>query len=397
MTKPTIKPNNPRFSCGPCSKRPGWSLDNLQDAFLGRSHRSGAGQAKIKEVIETHRELLGIPSDYLIGVVPGSDTGAIEMAMWSMLGERGVDMLVWENFGKMWAIDANDQLKLADCRTFKAEYGEMVDLHEVDTDRDVVFTWNGTTSGVRVPDADWIMDDREGLTFCDATSAVFAYNLPWEKLDVTTWSWQKVLGGEAAHGMLVLSPRAVDRLMNYTPPRPLPKLFRMMKGGDIDQGIFEGLTINTPSMLAVEDCLDALRWVKSIGGLKATIARCTANAAVLDRWVESVAWISPLVAHEGNRSTTSVCLKIVDPWFEGLDDAAQKAAIGKMAKMLEAENVAYDIKSYRSAPAGLRIWCGATIEASDLEALTPWLDWAFAEVKTEAQAKAAQLCYQEYF
>lgn len=390
MNKPSVKPKNPSFSSGPCAKRPGWSLDNLSDAFLGRSHRSGPGKKKLKEAIDMHRELLGIPDDYLIGVVPGSDTGAIEMAMWSMLGARGVDVLVWENFGNMWAIDCVDQMKLDDCRVLKAGYGELPDLHGVDTDRDVVFTWNGTTSGVRVPDADWILDDRQGLTFCDATSAVFAYDLPWEKLDVTTWSWQKVLGGEAAHGMLVLSPRAVDRLYDYDPPRPLPKLFRMMKKGALDEGIFEGLTINTPSMLAVEDCLDSLRWVKSLGGLQATIARCTANFQALNHWVERAAWISPLVEHEGNRSTTSVCLKIVDPWFMDLPDDEQMALIGKMAKMLEAEEAAFDIKSYRSAPAGLRIWCGATVETSDVEALTPWLDWAFAEAKAEAQkARAA--------
>ncbi len=389
MNKPSVKPNNPSFSSGPCAKRPGWSLDALSDAFLGRSHRSGPGKKKLQAVIETHRAILGIPADYKIAVVPASDTGAVEMAMWSMLGERGVDILVWENFGKMWAIDAEKQLKLDDLRVMNAEYGEIVDLSAADTDRDVVFTWNGTTSGVRVPNADWIKDDRKGLTICDATSAVFAYDLPWEKLDVTTWSWQKVLGGEAAHGMLVLSPRAVARLESYKAPRGLPKIFRMIKDGLLMDEVFEGLTINTPSMLAVEDCLDALSWVKSIGGKQATIKRCQDNAAALGEWVAKTHWIDFLAADKETRSVTSVCLKITDAWFNELSDEEQLAFIGQMAKMLEAEEAAYDIKSYVAAPAGLRVWCGATVEASDVKALTPWLDWAFAEAKAALQAKAA--------
>lgn len=389
MNKPATKPTNPSFSSGPCAKRPGWSLDALSGAFLGRSHRSGPGKVKLKEVIETHRELLGVPADYKIAVVPASDTGAVEMAMWSMLGARGTDVLVWENFGKMWAIDAEKQLKLDDLRVMSAEYGEMIDLDAVDTDRDVIFTWNGTTSGVRVPHADWIKDNREGLTICDATSAVFAYDLPWEKLDVTTWSWQKVLGGEAAHGMLVLSPRAVERLETYKPPRGLPKIFRMVKDGALMDEVFEGLTINTPSMLAVEDCLDTLAWVKSLGGLSATIKRCQSNCAALAEWVAQTDWIDFLAADKDIRSTTSVCLKIVDPWFATLSDDEQTACINQMAKMLEAENAAFDIKAYRSAPSGLRIWCGATVETADIKALTPWLDWAFAEIKIEKGAQAA--------
>lgn len=389
MDKPSRKPSNPSFSSGPCAKRPGWTLDALSGAFLGRSHRSGSGKKKLKEVIDMHREVLGIPADYKVAVVPASDTGAVEMAMWSMLGARGVDVLVWENFSKMWAIDAEKQLKLDDLRIMNAEYGEIVDFSQVDTDRDVVFAWNGTTSGVRVPNADWISDERDGLTICDATSAVFAYDLPWDKLDVTTWSWQKVLGGEAAHGMLVLSPRAVERLESYKPPRGLPKIFRMVKDGKLMDEIFEGLTINTPSMLAVEDCLDSLRWAQSIGGKDATIRRCTANTDALAAWVDRTDWIDFLAAEKAIRSTTSVCLKIVDPWFESLPDDEQAVFINDMAKMLDREEAAYDIKAYRSAPAGLRVWCGATVETADVEILTEWFDWAFETIKAERQAKAA--------
>lgn len=390
MEKPIAKPQNPNFSSGPCSKRPGWSLSALEGAMLGRSHRAGPAKAKLKAVIEEHRRILEIPDDYYIGIVPASDTGAVEMAMWSMLGERGVDVLAWESFSGDWLKDIKNQLKLSDVREFKADYGQIPDLHDVDTDRDVVFCWNGTTSGVRVPDANWIAEDREGLTICDATSAVFAYALPWELLDVTTWSWQKVLGGEAAHGMIVLSPRAVQRLETYTPEnRPLPKIFRMTKGGMLNKGIFEGATINTPSMLAVEDCLDALKWVDSIGGLSATIKRADANFAALNEWVERTTWVEFLAGHESIRSTTSICLKIVDEAVANLDAADQTAFVKSMTKLLDAEGVAYDIAGYRDAPPGLRIWCGATVEASDVQALIPWLEWAFEATKAEQLAQAA--------
>ena len=388
MEKPTTKPNNPCFSSGPCSKRPGWSAEFLNDAFLGRSHRAGGGKKLLKEVIETHREVLGIPADYKIGIVPASDTGAIEMAMWSMMGARGVDALAWESFGADWQKDIKDHLKIDDVRTFSAEYGEIVDFDQVDTDRDVIFTWNGTTSGVCVPNGDWIADDRAGLTFCDATSAVFAYDLPWEKLDVTTWSWQKVIGGEAAHGMLVLSPRAVERLESYVPEgRALPKIFRMTKGGKLNEGIFVGETINTPSMLCVADVLDSLQWVQSVGGLKGTMDRCIVNLEAVQAWVAKTDWVEFLPVSEDIYSRTSVCLKITDEWFSGLDD--QMAVIGDICKKLDSEGVAYDIKSYRAAPSGLRIWCGATIEASDVEALMPWIEWAYQEVKAEALAAKA--------
>lgn len=389
MDKPAQKPNNPNFSSGPCSKRPGWELSALQDAVLGRSHRSGVGKARLKEVIELHREILGIPADYKIGIVPASDTGAVEMALWSMLGARGVDILAWESFGADWLKDITDHLKIEDVRLFQAEYGAIPNLSEIDNDRDVVFTWNGTTSGVCVPDAQWIADNREGLTFCDATSAVFAYDMDWSKLDVTTWSWQKVLGGEAAHGMLVLSPRAVERLETFKPDRPLPKIFRMTKKGQLNDTIFEGATINTPSMLAVEDCLDALRWVKSIGGVQESIARTQRNYDAIKSWVEKTEWVDFLAPEEGVRSRTSVCLKVVDPWFEALAEDDKMAFIKALVKVLDQEGAAYDIASYRDAPAGLRIWAGATVEASDLEALTPWLDWAYAQSRTALQQKAA--------
>ena len=340
-------------------------------------------------MIELHREILGIPADYKIGIVPASDTGAVEMALWSMLGARGVDILAWESFGVGWLKDITDHLKIEDVRLFQAEYGAIPNLSEIDNDRDVVFTWNGTTSGVCVPDAQWIADNREGLTFCDATSAVFAYDMDWSKLDVTTWSWQKVLGGEAAHGMLVLSPRAVERLETFKPDRALPKIFRMTKKGQLNDTIFEGATINTPSMLAVEDCLDALRWVKSIGGVQESIARTQRNYDAIKSWVEKTEWVDFLAPEEGVRSRTSVCLKVVDPWFEALAEDDKMAFIKALVKVLDQEGAAYDIASYRDAPAGLRIWAGATVEASDLEALTPWLDWAYAQSRTALQQKAA--------
>ncbi|HEY0902178.1 MAG TPA: phosphoserine transaminase [Micavibrio sp.] len=389
MNKPASRPVNPYFSSGPCAKRPGWSLAALQDAFLCRSHRATRGKEKLKTVIEMHRALLGIPADYKIGIMPASDTGAIEMAMWSMLGARGVDVLGWEVFGNEWIKDVTTQLKIEDARVFKAPFGQIPDLSPIDSDRDVVFTWNGTTSGVRVPHVDFIKKDRQGLTFCDATSAVFAYDMPWELLDVTTWSWQKVLGGEAAHGMLVLSPRAVERLETYKPDRPLPKIFRMTKGGKLTEGIFVGETINTPSMLAVEDCLDALKWVESIGGHRATIARTDANFAALKTWVDQTAWVEFLPDDLAICSKTSPCLKIVDPFVTALDEDGQLAFVKALTKLLEKDGVAYDIAGHRDAPAGLRIWTGATIEATDIALLTPWIDWAFATAKAEAQAQAA--------
>jgi phosphoserine aminotransferase len=380
--KPTERPRSPFFSSGPCAKRPGWSVDALKDACIGRSHRSKLGKAKLQEAIDRTRAILGVPADYRIGIVPASDTGAVEMALWSLLGARGVDMLAWESFGSGWVTDVVKQLKLPDVRTLEAGYGEIVDLSKVDTDRDVVFTWNGTTSGVKVPNGDWIKDNRQGLTICDATSAVFAMEIPWEKLDVVTYSWQKVMGGEGAHGMLILSPRAVERLLTYKPAWPLPKIFRMTSGGKLIEGIFQGETINTPSMICVEDYIDALVWAEGIGGLPALIKRSNANLGVLEDWVAQRNWVSFLAEDKAIRSNTSVCFKIVDPWFDGLDGDAAKADVPKkIASMLEKEGVAYDINGYRDAPAGLRIWAGATVEASDLKALTPWLDWAFNEVK----------------
>ena len=382
VEKPNLRPANPNFSSGPCSKRPGWSLDALQDACLGRSHRSKDGKAKLAEAIDLTRSVLGIPEDYRIGIVPASDTGAVEMALWSLLGARGVDVLAWESFGAGWVGDVLNQLKLDDVRRIDAGYGAIPDLSLVDCDRDVVFTWNGTTSGVRVPNADWIADNRAGLTICDATSAVFAMDLPWDKLDVTTYSWQKVLGGEGAHGMLILSPRAVERLESYNPPWPMPKIFRLTKGGKLIEGIFKGATINTPSMLCVEDYLDALKWSEGVGSLQGLIDRSTANLAVLEDWVARTDWVDFLAEDKATRSNTSVCLKVVDDWFTGLAEDDQAAAAKKLASLLENEGVAYDIGAYRDAPPGLRIWAGATVEQSDLESLTPWLDWAFNEVKT---------------
>ena len=385
--QPTVRPSHPEFSSGPCAKRPGWSVQALNGALTGRSHRSKAGKARLAEVISRTRALLKIPDDYRIGIVPASDTGAVEMVLWSVLGARGVDVLAWESFGEGWVTDIKKQLKLQDVRVLQSDYGDLPDLNAVDCDRDVVFTWNGTTSGVCVPNADWIKADRAGLTICDATSAVFAMPLPWEKLDAVTWSWQKVLGGEAAHGMLVLSPRAVERLESYTPAWPLPKIFRMTKGGKLIEGIFQGETINTPSMLCVEDVLDSMRWVEQLGGVAATMERTKRNLNVISSWVERTAWIDFLAKKPETRSSTSICLSIVDPWFLGLDKE-QKAAVAKnIANTLDKAGVALDIGSYSAAPAGLRIWGGATVEASDLEALMPWLDWAFAEVKAGATSK----------
>ena len=384
--RPAKRPGNPCFSSGPCAKRPGWSLNGLSEAALGRSHRAKAGKAKLAAVIERSKALLGLPADYRLGIVPASDTGAVEMALWSLLGPRGVDVLVWESFGKGWATDAAKQLKLADLRVMEADYGELPDLAQVDSDRDVVFTWNGTTSGVKVPDGDWIADDRQGLTICDATSAAFAMDLPVEKLDVITWSWQKVLGGEAAHGMLALSPRAVERLESHTPAWPLPKIFRLTKGGKLIEGIFTGATINTPSMLAVEDALDGLTWAENIGGLPALIARSQANLKTVEDWVAQSSWADFLAARPEIRSSTSICLKIVDPWFLALDGAGQSAAAKRIAGLLEEEGIAFDIGGYRDAPVGLRLWGGSTVEAGDMEALLPWLDWAYGLVKAEKAA-----------
>ncbi|MFT6556873.1 phosphoserine transaminase [Sneathiella sp.] len=383
--RPERRPNSPLFSSGPCAKRPGWSPQVLENAFLGRSHRAAEGKARLKAVIDEHRALLGIPDDYKIGIVPGSDTGAVEMALWSLLGARPSTILAWESFGSGWATDVVKQLKLADAEVVTAGYGELPDLNATDWNRDVVFTWNGTTSGVRVPNGDWIADDREGLAICDATSAVFAMEMPWEKLDVVTWSWQKVLGSEAAHGMLVLSPRAVERLENYTPAWPLPKVFRMTKGGKLIDGIFKGETINTPSMLAVEDVLDALTWAKSIGGQEGMIARTTANAKVISDFVEQSDWLDYLATNPEIRSPSSVCLKITDDWFAGLSDDDQAKAAKQLVSILAGEGAALDIGAYRDAPAGLRIWAGATVEADDLTALMPWLDWGYAELKKNFQ------------
>jgi phosphoserine aminotransferase len=385
---PGVRPATPHFSSGPCAKRPGWSLQALTDAVLGRSHRSKIGKAKLKRGIDLTREVLEVPADYRIGIVPASDTGAVEMALWSLLGARPVTMLAWESFGEGWVTDVARQLKLKDVTITKAGYGEIPDLAKVDFSNDVVFTWNGTTSGVRVPNGDWIKADRAGLTICDATSAAFAQKLDWPKLDVVTFSWQKVLGGEAAHGILILSPRAAERLKTYTPPWPLPKIFRLTNNGKIIEGIFEGETINTPSMLCVEDYLDALGWAKSLGGLNALIARSDANAKTIADWAAHTPWIDFLAKDPAIRSNTSVCLKVVDPAVTALAPDAQAAFVKSLAAMLEKENVAYDIDAYRDAPPGLRIWCGATVDAHDVEALTEWLDWAFATTK-DALPKAA--------
>ena len=381
MTKPAVKPQNPCFSSGPCAKRPGWNLAALKDAAVGRSHRATVGRAKLQEVIERSRALLGVPADYRIGVVPGSDTGAVEMCLWSMLGARGVDVLSWESFSKGWVTDITRHLRLEDVRVFDADFGQLPDLSLIDCDRDVVFAWNGTTSGVKVPDGEWIAADREGLTICDATSVVFAVDLPWEKLDVVTYSWQKVMGGEAAHGMLILSPCAVERLLSFTPPWPVPKLFRMTQGGQLNEALFKGDTINTPSLLCVEDALDGLRWAERIGGLPELVRRTQANLAVLEQWEAASEWIAFLPARRAIRSSTSICLRIADAWFTGLTEDAQRAKVKALVAKLEDEGVAYDINGYRAAPPGLRIWGGATVETSDIEALVPWLDWSFAQLK----------------
>ena len=379
MTKPTTRPKNPRFGSGPTTKRPGWSAANLSREALGRSHRAAIGKGRLKEALDRSRALLGVPDDYRMGIVPASDTGAFEMAMWNLLGARGVDVLAWESFGSGWLTDIEKQLKLEDVRPLKADYGLLPDLAEVDFGRDVVFTWNGTTSGVRVPDGDWIDADREGLTLCDATSAAFAMPLPWDKLDVVTWSWQKVLGGEAQHGIIVLSPRAVERLESYAPPWPLPKIFRLTKGGTLIEGVFKGETINTPSMLAVEDALDGLRWAEELGGLEALVRRTDANFDAIAGWVDQTEWVDFLASEPAIRSTTSICLQVVDPVISSLARESQSALIKDLTARLAEEGVAYDIAGYRDAPPGLRIWGGATVETSDIEALLPWLDWSFDE------------------
>ena len=388
LAKPALRPNNPRFSSGPCTKHPGWSVENLKGALVGRYHRGPETKARLALALERTAALLKLPADYRVAIVPASDTGAVEMALWSLLGARGVDVLAWEAFTRDWVIDIVEQLKLKDVRALLAPYGELPDLTQVDCDRDVVFAWNGTTSGVRVPNADWIRNDRAGLTICDATSAVFAQEIPWEKLDAATFSWQKVLGGEAQHGMLILSPRAVTRLETYAPPWPLPKLFRMTERGQVMEELFAGSTINTPSMLCLHDYLDALDWVESVDGLAGTIARSNANAAVLSEWVARTAWVDFLALVPETRSNTSICLKIVDPEIAALPPATRDAVPSRMAALLDAEDAAKDIGAHRAAPPGLRIWTGATVERSDVEALLPWLDWAFAEVK-RAVLKAA--------
>lgn len=380
---PEKKPASPLFSSGPCAKRPGWTIENLKNAPLGRSHRAAIGKSRLKDAIDKTHALLGLPDDYRVGIVPGSDTGAVEMALWSLLGARGVDMLAWESFGSGWITDVTKQLKLDDVRKIEAPYGELPDLTQVDPARDVVFTWNGTTSGVKVPNGDWIADNRAGLTICDATSAAFAMDLPWQKLDVTTFSWQKVMGGEGAHGIIILSPRAVERLENYAPAWPLPKIFRLTKNGKLIEGIFKGATINTPSMLCVEDYLDTLNWGEKVGGLKGLIQRSEDNLAVLKAWVDQTDWVDFLATDSATISNTSVCLKISADWFTALSNDDQAAAAKKVAGLLDEQGVAYDIGAYRDAPAGLRIWAGSTIEATDLADLTPWIDWAYGEVKAQ--------------
>ena len=381
--KPAAKPADPRFSAGPTRKRPGWTLDALSDAALGRSHRSALGKAKLKEVIDLTRDVLEVPADYRIAIVPASDTGAVEMAMWSMLGPRGVDVAAWENFGNAWITDAESQLPLKDLRIFTADYGQLPNLSQYTGDRDLVFTWNGTTAGVRVPNADFIPADRDGITICDATSAVFAQQMDWPKLDVVTYSWQKNMGGEAAHGMLILSPRAVERLESYVAPWPLPKIFRMTKGGKINEGLFEGSTINTPSLLCAEDHLDALKWVKAQGGLQWMHSRADANAQILWDWIARTDWIENLAVNENERSNTGVCMKIVDPRVTALPKADQAAFAKAIITLLGEENVALDFGAYRTAPPGFRVWASGLVEPSDIEALTPWLDWAFATVAAD--------------
>ena len=384
IPRPAVRPARPEFSSGPCAKRPGWTPENLKSAVLGRSHRSKIGKARLQEAIDRTRSVLQVPDDFLIGIVPGSDTGAVEMAMWSMLGPRPVQLLAFESFGKDWVTDVTKQLKIP-AEVLDAPYGQLPDLSKVRKDADLVFTWNGTTSGVRVPNADFIAADREGIVICDATSAAFAQDLDWTKIDAVTFSWQKALGGEAAHGVLILSPRAVARLESHTPAWPMPKLFRMTKGGKVNLEIFEGATINTPSMLAVEDAIDALKWAEAIGGLTEMRRRADANLAILAEWVAQTTWVDFLAEDASIRSNTSVCLKVVDPRVAGLPADAQAEIAKKLAAMLEKEGVALDIGGYRDAPPGLRIWCGATVETSDVDALTPWLDWAFATLVAELQ------------
>lgn len=379
--KPSVRPARAQFSSGPCAKRPGWSLDALKGALVGRSHRAKPAKARIKSVIDKTRAILGVPADYKIAIVPASDTGAVEMMLWHTLGARPVDMLAWESFGEGWVTDVVKQLKLKDARVIKADYGKLPDLNQVNFDHDVVFTWNGTTSGVRVPNGDWIKSDRKGLTICDATSAVFAMDMPWSKLDVVTYSWQKVLGGEAQHGMLIISPRAVERLESYTPPWPMPKIFRLTKGGKLESGIFEGDTINTVSMLCVEDAVDGLNWAEQNGGLKGLIARSEGNLKIIADWAAKKNWVGFLAEKPETRSCTSICLRITADWFTSLSADKQAEAAKKMVSLLEGEGVALDIGGYRDAPPGLRIWGGATVEASDIEALLPWLEWAHSEVQ----------------
>ena len=381
VKQPDVRPANPCFSSGPCAKRPGWSVEALQGAVTGRSHRSGPGKTKLKAVIDRTKGILNIPEDYRVGIVPASDTGAIEMALWSLLGARGVDLFAWESFGADWINDALKQLKLEDTRVFEAAYGSLPDLSQWNSGRDIVFTWNGTTSGVCVPNGDWIPSRREGLTICDATSAAFAMDIPWSKLDVVTWSWQKVMGGEAAHGMIALSPRAVERLENYVPPWPLPKIFRMTKEGALSEGIFRGETINTPSMVCVEDALDGLQWAESLGGGDALIARSKSNLAAISDWVRATEWVDFLAENADERSCTSVCLKIIDPWFRKQKADTQSLVPKEMDRLLEQAGAAFDVNGYRDAPPGIRIWAGSTVETSDLRTLMPWLDWAFAEAK----------------
>jgi len=386
IQKPRIKPGNACFSSGPCSKRPGWKTGVLSDALVGRSHRSKPGRARLKEAIAKTRKILEIPESYRVGIVPGSDTGAVEMALWNLLGARGVDVLAWESFGFEWLADVVNVLQIDDAHAITAPYGELPDLEQANFERDIVFVWNGTTSGVKIPNGDWIRTDRSGLTICDATSAVFAMLLPWEKLDVVTFSWQKVLGGEAAHGVIVLSPRAVDRLSQYVPPRPLPKLFRLRKGGHLDEALFYGATINTPSMICVEDYLDALNWAEALGGLRTLISRSQENLQVVSEWVDKTPWIDFLAGEPLERSSTSICMKIVADWFLALNAQVQSSITERMSLLLDTEGVAYDINGYRNAPPGLRVWGGATVEANDLATLLPWLEWAYANVAMEQES-----------
>jgi phosphoserine aminotransferase len=384
-TKPERRPLRPHFSSGPCAKRPGWSVAGLRGACLGRSHRSPAGLAKLREAIERTRALLALPAEYRLGIVPASDTGAVEMALWCLLGERGVDVLAWDSFGREWIHDAVRELRITDVRVLDADFGQLPDLSRVDGSRDVVFTWNGTSAGVCVPDGDWIDPERTGLTICDATSAVFAIELPWDKLDVTTFSWQKVMGGEAAHGMIILSPRALDRLRTYSPSWPVPKILRLAHCGRVAEEVFAGATINTPSLLCVEDYLDTLTWAESVGGLSGLTERCRRNYAVMADWMERTPWVDNLACEPAHRSPTSVCMRIVDAWFVQLARERQAAAIKELCALLEREGVAYDVNGYRDAPPGLRVWCGGTVDTTDLEALTPWLDWAYAQVTAKSE------------